>query len=291
MGILANKFVRPVIALGLFIVIFINANRYFKEYTSEFTDITLYSSVLDENRKLFVRLPQHYDKAKSYPLIIKTDGNFNLKRWDESLSQLSKNEVIEDSIIVAIPNLFWFDTRNRDLVPPFARKDVQIGARAPSENEPNVFGKADLFLAFIEDEVIPFIEERYSVNDNRVLSGFSAGGSFVLYTIITKPKLFTGYFAFSPAAWYDESVVVSEFKTGLQRISGRPLFLYLSIGTAENDIITGSFKQLLSGIEQNAPSNLYSDYSYSEGAGHSENPYISVPKALKAYYEFRVKNQ
>ncbi|MFT5671145.1 MAG: hypothetical protein ACI9WH_001979, partial [Glaciecola sp.] len=33
-----------------------------------------------------------------------------------------------------------------------------------------------------------------------------------------------------------------------------------------------------------------SDYSYSEGAGHTENPYVSVPKALKAYYKFRAEN-
>jgi predicted alpha/beta superfamily hydrolase len=290
-GILTNKFVGLVVSLCLIIAIFISAKGYLEEYTSDFNDITLHSSILDEDRKLFIRLPQNYDKSKSYPLIIKTDGNFNLKRWDESISELSEKGIIKDTIIVAIPNLYWFDTRNRDLVPPFARKDVQIAARSATVNDPNLFGKADLFLEFIEFEVISFIEKNYSINDNRVLSGFSAGGSFVLYTILTKPNLFTGYFAFSPAAWYDDSVVVNEFRTGLQHINGKPLFLYLSIGADENDIITGSFTGLLSAIEQNAPLNFYSEYSYSEGAGHSENPYISVPKALKAYYKFTAKNQ
>jgi predicted alpha/beta superfamily hydrolase len=263
--------------------------RYIEDYTSNFIDQTIYSSVLGEGRKLFIRLPKNYDKNKNYPLIIKSDGNFNLNRWDELITELSKNGHIEDAIIVAIPNLFWIDSRNRDLVPPYARKDVMIEARSPSDNSPEIFGKADLFLKFISTEVMPYIEANYSINNNRILTGFSADGSFILYTIVTQPELFSGYFAFSPAAWYDDSIVVSEFKKGLQHTGDKPLFLYLSLGDAENDIITGSFKGLLSAIDSDAPINFYSEHSYSEAAGHERNPYVSVPKALQAYYDFRTE--
>ena len=285
-----NKFnVVVAVFILLLILAIMFTKRYIEDYTSKFVDQTIYSSVLGENRKLFIRLPKNYDKNKSYPLIIKSDGNFNLNRWDESITELSKNGHIEDSIIVAIPNLFWIDSRNRDLVPPYARKDVMIEVRSPSDNSPEIFGKADLFLKFISTEVMPYIEANYSINDNRILTGFSAGGSFVLYTIVTQPELFSGYFAFSPAAWYDDSTVVSEFKKGLQHTGGKPLFLYLSLGGAENAIITGSFKGLLSAIDSDAPINFYSEHSYSEAAGHARNPYVSVPKALQAYYDFRTE--
>lgn len=265
------------------------AFRYTEHYTSDFLDYDIYSEYLKEERRVFVRLPKNYDENKRYPLIIKSDGNFNLQRWDETISEQSKRAEIQDSIVVAIPNLFWTDTRNRDLVPPYARKDVKIEARPDSDNAPEIFGKADVFLNFIEKEVIPFVEQKYLINSNRILSGFSAGGSFVLYTIVTKPQLFSGYFVFSPAAWYDNSVVVKEFTAGLlnANVTKSPIFLYLSIGGEENEIITGSFKGLLSAIEANAPANFYSAFHYSNGAGHSENPYVSVPKALQAYYEFR----
>ncbi|KKE80948.1 alpha/beta hydrolase [Pseudoalteromonas luteoviolacea] len=259
-------------------------------YTSEFIDHNFYSHVLGEGRKVFIRLPKNYDSTLSYPLIIKSDGNFNLSRWDESISQLAQEAKAEDSIIAAIPNLFWPDTRNRDLVPPYARKEVAIDARPPEDNAPEIFGRADLFLEFIETEVIPFIEQRYKVNDNRVLTGFSAGGSFVLYSMVTKPSLFSGYFAFSPAAWYDNSVVVTEFEKGLHNVSGDPKFLYLSIGGAENEIITGSFNQLLKAIQTHGPKNLVSEHNYNDGAGHEENPYISVPLALESYYQYRKEN-
>ncbi|GLX79214.1 hypothetical protein tinsulaeT_25540 [Thalassotalea insulae] len=264
--------------------------NYQADYSSVFIDKTLYSSVLDEERKIFIRLPEHYDKNKSYPLVIKSDGNFNLTRWHQTMSEFALTGKAQDSIIVAIPNLFWVDSRNRDLVPPYARKDVNIEARPETENDSEIFGKADLFLAFIETELIPYLEQNYSINDNRLLSGFSAGGSFVLYTIVTKPELFSGYFAFSPAAWYDKSVVVQEFDKAIGQTSGKPTFIYLSLGAEENEIITGSFKGLLNVLEHKAPDNLSWAYSYSEGAGHVDNPYISLPKALNEYYRFRAKN-
>ncbi|AUJ69255.1 alpha/beta hydrolase [Pseudoalteromonas sp. NC201] len=264
--------------------------QYQSYYTSDYVDVVLSSQVLNEDRKVFIRLPKGYDKAHSYPLIIRTDGNFNLARWDEVLSSLAEQGRVEDAILVSIPNQFWTETRNRDLVPPYARQDVAIEARPESDNEPAIFGRADRFLQFVESELLPYLEANYSINDNRVLSGFSAGGSFVLYTMVTKPALFDGYFAFSPAAWYDDSVVVKEFAKSLANIQGKPKYIYLSIGGAENDIITGSFRGLLEALEQHAPANVRWGHSISEGAGHSQNPVVSVPLALSEYHHFR-KNQ
>ncbi|MCG7541236.1 alpha/beta hydrolase-fold protein [Pseudoalteromonas sp. OF7H-1] len=264
--------------------------QYQSHYTSDYVDVVLSSQVLNEDRKVFIRLPKGYDKAHSYPLIIRTDGNFNLARWDEVLSSLAEQGRVEDAILVSIPNQFWTETRNRDLVPPYARQDVAIEARPESDNDPAIFGRADRFLQFVESELLPYLEANYSINDNRVLSGFSAGGSFVLYTMVTKPALFDGYFAFSPAAWYDDSVVVKEFAKSLANIQGKPKYIYLSIGGAENDIITGSFHGLLDALEQHAPANVRWGHSISEGAGHSQNPAVSVPLALSEYHHFR-KNQ
>ena len=126
MKVLSRSKVVLVILFILIVSVVVISKKYIEEYTSDFIDHNLYSSVLDEERKIFVRLPKGYDKKKSYPLIIKSDGNFNLKRWDESIAKLSKQGDIQDSIVVAIPNLFWVDSLNRDLVPPYARKDVQI---------------------------------------------------------------------------------------------------------------------------------------------------------------------
>lgn len=257
--------------------------RYLDHYTSPYLDVVINSHVLGESRKIFIRLPDKYNAQKSYPLVIKTDGNFNLNRWAETVAKH------DDAIVVAIPNQFWTDTRNRDLVPPFARKDVNINARPTNQTARELFGRADTFLAFIRTELLPYIESRYKISNDRSLSGYSAGGSFVLYTMITHPSLFNAYFAFSPAAWYDDSVVVKEFKKNLFKLEGAPKFFYLSLGAKEPSIITGSFKGLLAALDENAPNNLVWAHQFTEGADHGTNPYMSIPTAVNEYSAFKQK--
>ena len=61
-------------------------------------------------------------------------------------------------------------------------------------------GHADQFLAAIEHEIIPFVEREYRADpQHRVLAGASLGGLFTLYALFTKPELFSGYIAMSPA--------------------------------------------------------------------------------------------
>ena len=134
------------------------------------------------------------------------------------------------------------------------------------------------------------MHKHYSLSGERILSGYSAGGSFVIYTMVTKPDLFNGYFAFSPAAWYDDSVVVEQFRQDIQQLAGKPKLFYLSLGAEEPSIITGSFNGLIEVLEQGAPENLTWQYSFSQGADHGENPVMSVPKALTAYQAFRAKH-
>ena len=111
--------------------------KYNAHYTSNFKDVTLHSHVLNEDRKVFIRLPSNFEPNKRYSLIIRTDGNFNLMQWDSVMDEFSAQQ---DTILVSIPNQFWTNTRNRDLVPPYARQDVNTQPRPASENAPELFG-------------------------------------------------------------------------------------------------------------------------------------------------------
>ncbi|MBH0004120.1 alpha/beta hydrolase [Pseudoalteromonas sp. SWYJZ12] len=280
------------INLSLAVIIFaigILAIRYYNHYVSAYTDVTINSSVLNESRKVFIRLPANYNPKKAYPLIIKTDGNFNLDTWDKALTKQAKSEKGDKAILVSIPNLFFTDTRNRDLVPPYARQDVNTQARPKGETliEPN--GEADKFLAFIETELFPYLSAKYKLSNNRVLSGFSAGGSFVLYTLHTRPELFNGYFAFSPAAWYDDMTVVNNVEAFLTTQANKvkaPTYLYLSVGGAEHPLMLKAFNNLESAFKANPNNNLAWQSAINEGAEHSDNPPLSVSKALAGYSAF-----
>lgn len=258
--------------------------KYNAHYTTNFKDITIYSQVLDESRKVFIRLPNNFEPNKRYSLIIRTDGNFNLTQWDSVMAELPAQQ---DTILVSIPNQFWTFTRNRDLVPPYARQDVNTQARPASENAPELFGQADKFLAFIESELLPYLESNYNLNNNRILSGYSAGGSFVLYTMSTKPWLFNGYFAFSPAAWYDDMTVVKEFEQFLSQRSLTtedyiPLSLYITVGGAEHPLMLSAFAGLKNSLNIHANDIIW-DSRINDGLEHRENPVVSVKQALDFY--------
>ncbi|MEL0632644.1 alpha/beta hydrolase-fold protein [Pseudoalteromonas carrageenovora] len=280
------------INLSLVVIIFaigILAIRYYNHYVSAYTDVTINSSVLNESRKVFIRLPTNYNPKKAYPLIIKTDGNFNLDTWDKALTKQAKSEKGDKAILVSIPNLFFTDTRNRDLVPPYARQDVNTEPRPEHDmlKEPN--GEADKFLAFIETELLPYLSTTYKLSNNRVLSGFSAGGSFVLYTLHTKPELFNGYFAFSPAAWYDDMTVVDNLEAFLTTQANKvksPTYLYISVGGAEHPLMLKAFSNLESVLTANPNNKLVWQSAINKGADHSDNPSLSVAKTLAGYSVF-----
>ncbi|KAF7780484.1 hypothetical protein PMAN_a1515 [Pseudoalteromonas marina] len=275
--------VLAVITLSLLIL----GGRYYNHYVSAYTDIKLDSKILNESRKVFIRLPVNYDTNKVYSLIIKTDGNFNLDTWNETLASFSNKGQAEQAILVSIPNLFFTATRNRDLVPPYARQDVNTQAPATNNIEPN--GEADKFLQFIELELLPYLTNRFKLNNNRILSGFSAGGSFVLYTLHTKPDLFNGYFAFSPAAWYDDMTVVNKVDSFLQASNKRfkkPTYLFLSVGEEEHPLMLEAYSNLEQALKASPNEHLKWESVINPNAEHNDNPRLSVADALGGYQKF-----
>lgn len=65
-------------------------------------------------------------------------------------------------------------------------------------------GGCDSFLEVIQNEIIPFIENRYSVGKDRVLIGKSMSGLAAVHSALTKPNLFNRYVIVSPAIWWDD---------------------------------------------------------------------------------------
>lgn len=242
---------------------------------------SLYSPQMNEQRKVFVRLPQdyHLKPDKTYPVVYKLDGNFRLQHWDNSLAVMSDAGLIDEAIVVAIPNMWLKGTRNRDLYPPYARVK-------PFSQDPTL-ARGDRFLAFIGEQLIEFIDNNYRTSAERILAGHSAGGNFVIYTLLNRPELFNGYFAFSPALWLEDGVLVDKTAKMLQSGQAPKAFLYLSMGKEEHPAMFPPWHKMHRLLEQYTTSPLVWQLDEIDFADHSLNPVRSLPCALFQYSKYK----
>ena len=77
-------------------------------------------------------------------------------------------------------------------------------------------GAAD-FLRVLEEEIIPFVEARYALdNSERGLVGKSYGGLFASYAFLQQPDLFSQYVIISPSLWWDDFMLPHDERAMMQ---------------------------------------------------------------------------
>ncbi|HKK76307.1 MAG TPA: alpha/beta hydrolase-fold protein [Saprospiraceae bacterium] len=182
---------------------------------------SLYSQVLDESRTIYIQLPMGYipSKKQKYPVAFILDGEMFLPTVNEVQNYYSGGYT-PDMILVGIAN---DQNRVRDLTP--SAISHKYGMPFTAEN-----GKAEQFLEFIAQELIPFIENKYPVTNFRTLIGHSYGGLFTIYSLLHQPHLFANYLAIDPSLDWDDQILLVEAKKLLatQDYKNKALFLSLS---------------------------------------------------------------
>ncbi|MDR7121976.1 alpha/beta hydrolase-fold protein [Rheinheimera soli] len=177
------------------------------------------SALLGEKRDLVIYLPADYQNSQDrYPVLYLTDGDIQGPHTAGTIDYLAKFEQMPPMIVVGIVNR---QTRDRDLT------------LTPSDKQnPNQLENADRFLAFVENEVIPFVKQQYRTLDYQVLSGTSHGGQFAINALVKRPDLFHGVIAISPSLYWDNQQLLDVAGAALKsdRLQGR---LFVSIANEE----------------------------------------------------------
>ncbi|WP_462248866.1 alpha/beta hydrolase [Ekhidna sp.] len=231
---------------------------------------TIDSEILEEQRNLLIHLPTQFDPSKTYPVMYVLDGSSQDFRIAGIAEILSRAGVINDMIIIGIPNT----DRNRDLTPHY------IFQKTDGER----LGEGDQFLKFLVNEVIPFIESQYPTNGYRMLAGHSRGGLFTFYAYLEQPEVFDALFCFSPSFWRDNTIIFEKSQQFYSADREEHPFIYMSLGTEENEKMKRSFDEVTKFLDQRIPDNFI--HSYTHGANHGNNLYYSTPGALKKWNEF-----
>jgi predicted alpha/beta superfamily hydrolase len=192
---------------------------------------SVYSTTLKENRKVWVYLPNDDPNNKQrYPVLYLLDGEGHFQSvagMIQQLSQTNGNTIFPEMIVVGITNT----DRTRDLTPTHITSDLPMMDSGFSVNT----GGGENFAAFLEKELIPYIDSKYQTQPFRLLVGHSFGGLTVMNIITNHTKMFNAYIAIDPSMWYDKErfLKTTQMKLAGQRYNGTKLYVGIANTMAE----------------------------------------------------------
>lgn len=266
---------------------------------------SLQSKILHEKRKIWVHIPESYRDStyskRRYPVVYLLDGDAHFSSVVGMIDQLSTvngNMVCPEMIVVGIPNT----NRLRDLTP--TPGGGMIPSAADSTRLKNS-GGGEKFTAFIERELIPYIDSLYPTEPYNLFIGHSLGGLMVINTLIHHPNLFNAYVAIDPSMWWANQKLLNTAKQVIasQKYARKALFVGIA-NTMESEMDTlrvqadtsGSTKHIRSILaldrllKANGQTGLHYQGKYYGLDDHSSVPLISEYDALHFIFDsYRLK--
>ena len=183
--------------------------------------------------ELYVKLPEKYadDSEKHYPVIYFTDAV-----WQIELLSASTAFLMEEVILVGISWQKDIDEKLKNEVGAHVSRfrDYSITQSSdPVKQAKYQFGQASHHLAFIRNHVIQHVEKNYRTKpESRTYFGFSLGGLFGAYILLSEPDTFKNYILGSPSVW---QLAELESKADLKRKSLNAN-LFISHGNLETKL-------------------------------------------------------
>jgi predicted alpha/beta superfamily hydrolase len=196
-------------------------------------------------------------------------------------------------IVVGITNT----DRNRDLTPTHV-DSFQIAPNLSVALKTS--GGGEQFIAFIEKELMPYIDSAYPTLPYKILIGHSFGGLTVMNTFINHKNLFNAYVAIDPSMWWDENNLLHKAQMTLpaENYNHKTLFLGIAhtmskgMDTAtvrkDTSILTQHIRAILSLnelLQQSKRNGLSYDYKYYKHDTHSSVNLIAVYDALRFIFD------
>lgn len=180
---------------------------------------------------LFIYLPPTYtDTQRKYPVMIINDASLMMGLAKSTFDCLTMLQDIPEAIVVGIaypPDNTLEIARNRfrDMTP------THVDGFDPS-------GKADSYIAFIKNELFPYIENNYRVDTaDKCFYGHSLGGLLGAHILIDHPDLFNRYILGSPTLWWDNFEVVKRLSNKSPIPAGNFKAVYTYVGGDEGDMM------------------------------------------------------
>ena len=261
---------------------------------------SVFSKVLNENRKIWIHLPRSAQKTgfakQKYPVVYLLDGDAHFTSTVgiiEQLSEINGNTNCPEMIVVGITNT----NRNRDLTPTHSDIDLPFVPKNLSEQS----GGGENFAVFLEKELIPYIDNKYPTAPYKTLIGHSFGGLTALNILTNHTRLFNSYVAIDPSMWWDHQnfLAVTTKKLETKNLSNISLFMAAANTMDENmnivkvrrdtTVFTRHIRSILDFndfLNKNKKGNLNYDYKYYNDDNHGSVPLIATYDAIRFIFKF-----
>ena len=235
-------------------------------------EFSLQSAANGASYNIKVGLPANYNSSDKYATIYVLDGKEIFGFVANRCKEISDNLAVKNVLVVSIG---YGKDRSIDYTP------TKVSS---------VTGGAPQFLNFIETQLIPKIEQDYSVDTTRggrVILGHSYGGLFGGYAYAVNNKVFGNYILLSPSFWFDNLVTLQMEKDNRAINKNKKQLVFMGIGGAEErERMQAPFEAFYQTLRDN-----YADIKISKNleknAEHmgSRNP--NIVKGLNYYFQNR----
>lgn len=205
------------------------------------------------------------------PIFVVTDGNLAFHTAHEVNAMLGISGEASPLIIVGVS---YPEKDGRGYTPIYAASRTRDYTPTNIASWPGGGGSA-AFVAFLRDELIPFVEGRYRADSTqRGLGGHSLGGLFATYVLLQHPGIFSRYWIGSPSLWWDAPLAftwVGQAKQQSTKPHGR---VYLTVGGDESDVMVPPMRRMAAELKRAFPtlrvgSQVFPDESHGSVVGPS----------------------
>lgn len=143
------------------------------------------------------------------------------------------------------------DLRCRDFTPTVESGDSGDSGDSWDSPDAAVAGGAGRFLAFIRDELKPWVRDRYGVDpDDSTFFGDSLGGLFATYVLLSDSATFRRYGIGSPWLLWDKEVTFEQEAEYARAHDDLPAKVFFSVGAYENPEGRKRFREQLPADKQ-----------------------------------------
>jgi len=234
--------------------------------------VKIHSYILDEDRNLLICLPDDYASSQiKYPVIYLLDGNYFFLPTSGMVEFLSKINKAPKMIVVAIVNTDRF----RDFVPPTSE--------AADPDSSAARGGAR-FLAFLKNELLPYMNKNYRTEPYNIFIGHSLGGLFIIHTLLSEPQLFGAYIAISPALFWSGGSEVTKAGKVFDPQMFLKKYLYMTYSEGDGSNTRSSTDKLVNILETQAPKDFKWKFAFMPNDRHNSSPLRSTYDGLELLF-------